>query len=142
MNLHEFPLQHGWVSEETNQEFFAEGTRNGQSCQEHTSCLYSLHQTAYIVDLLAIIQMLSKGKMKTFEELSDTIAGTIMANFKFASQVHIAPDRCDVEDSTKSGERSRRSQRTAIEIKIQSREMKLPTSLKRYLCSGKTNLSC
>ena len=37
---------------------------------------YSLHQTAYIVDLLAIIQMLSKGKMKTFEELSDTIAGT------------------------------------------------------------------
>ena len=65
-----------------------------------------------------------------------------MANFKFASQVHIAPNRCDVEDSTKSGERSRLSQRTSIEIKIQSREMKLPTSLKRYLCSGKTNLSC
>ena len=112
------------------------------SLAKSTLPAYSLHQTAYVVDLLAIIQMLSKGKMKTFEELSDTIAGTIMANFKFASQVHIAPDRCDVEDSTKSGERSRRSQRTAIEIKIQSREMKLPTSLKRYLCSGKTNLSC
>ena len=59
--------------------------------------------------------MLSEGKMKTFGELSDTIAGTIIANFKFASQVHIAPDRYDVEDSIKSRERSRRSQWTAIE---------------------------
>ena len=66
--------------------------------------------------------MLSEGKMKTFGELSDTIAGTIIANFKFASQVHIAHDRDDVEDSIKSGERSRRSQWTAIEIKIQSRQ--------------------
>ena len=86
--------------------------------------------------------MLSEGKMKTFGELSDTIAGTIIANFKFASQVHIAPDRYDVEDSIKSGERSRRSQWTAIERKIQSRETKLPASFKRYLPSGKTNLIC
>ena len=56
--------------------------------------------------------MLSEGKMKTFGELPDTIAGTIIANFKFASQVHIAPDRYDVEDSITSGERSRRSQKT------------------------------
>ena len=53
--------------------------------------------------------------MKTFRKLSDTIAGTIIANFKFASQVHIAPERYDVEDSIKSRERSRRSQWTAIE---------------------------
>ena len=84
--------------------------------------------------------MLSKGSMKTFGKLSDTIVGTVIADFKFASQVHIAPERYDVEDSIKSEERSRRSQWTAIVIKIQSREMKLPTSLKRYLCSGKTNL--
>ena len=42
--------------------------------------------------------MLSEGKTKTFGELSDTIAGTITANFKFASQVHISPDQYDVED--------------------------------------------
>ena len=77
--------------------------------------------------------MLSKGRMKTFGELSDTIVGTVIANFKFASQVHIAPNRYDVEDSIKSGERSRRSQWTAIEIKIQSRETKLWASQSQTL---------
>ena len=43
--------------------------------------------------------MLSKGKMKTFGELSDKIAGTLTAKFQFASQVHTVPDRYDVEDS-------------------------------------------
>ena len=81
--------------------------------------------------------MLSKGKMKTFGELSDTIAGTIIAKFQFASQAHIVPDRYDVEDSIKSGERSRRSRWTAIEINIQGRETKLPARLKRYLSIGK-----
>ena len=96
------------------------------------------------MDILAIIQMLSEGKMKTFGALrvSDTIAGTITANFKFASQVHIAPDRYGVKDSIKSGERSRRFQWTAIEIKIQNRETKLLASFKCYLPSGKTNLIC
>ena len=41
--------------------------------------------------------MLPKGKMKTFGELSDTIAGTVIAKFQFASQVHIVPDRYDLE---------------------------------------------
>ena len=81
--------------------------------------------------------MLSKGKMKTFGELSDTIAATIMAKFYFGSHVHVVPDRYDVEDSIKSGERSRRSQWKAVEIRVQSRETKLPASLKRYLPSGK-----
>ena len=106
------------------------------SLAKSTLPAYSVHQTAYIVDLLAIIQMLSKGYMKTFGELSGTIAGTI-AKFQFASQVHIVSDRYDVKDLIKSGEISRRSQWTAIEIKIQSRETKLPVKLKRYLSSGK-----
>jgi len=79
------------------------------SLAKSTLPAYSLHQTAYIVDLLAEIQMLSKGKMKTFREPSDTIAGTTIAKFQFASQVHIVPDRYDVEDLIKLGERSRRS---------------------------------
>ena len=69
------------------------------SLAKSTLPAYGVRQTAYIVDLLEIIQMLSKGKMKTFGELSDTIAGTIIAKFQFASQVHIVPDRYDVEDS-------------------------------------------
>ena len=77
--------------------------------------------------------MLSKGRMKTVGELSDTIVGTVIANFKFASQVRIAPDRYGVEDSIKSGERSRRSQWTVIEIKIQSRETKLRASQSQTL---------
>ena len=107
------------------------------SLVKSTCPAYSVQQTAYIVDLLAIIQMLSKGNMKTFGELSGTIAGTIIAKFQFASQVHIVPDRYDVKDLIKPGEISRRSQWKAIEIKIQSRETKLPVKLKRYLSSGK-----
>ena len=42
-------------------------------------------------------------KMKTFGDLSETIAATII---QFASQVHIAPERYDVEDWITSGERS------------------------------------
>ena len=81
--------------------------------------------------------------MKTLGDLSDPVAGTIIALFQFASQVHIGPRRYDVEDSVKSGERFRRSQWMAIQIKTQSRETKLPASLKRYLSSGKrTNLIC
>ena len=40
---------------------------------------YSLHQTAYKIDIQAVIQMLSKKKIKTFGELSDTIAAIIIA---------------------------------------------------------------
>ena len=78
------------------------------SLAKSTLPAYSVQQTAYIVDLLAIIQMLSKGNMKTFGELSGTIAGTIIAKFQFANQVHIVPDRYDVKDLIKSGEISRR----------------------------------
>lgn len=94
-------------------------------------------QTAYIIDLLAIIQMIFKGNMKTSGELSEAIAAPVMAKFRFASQVHVVPDRYDVEDSIKAGERSRRSQWRQIEVKIHSRDTKLPGSLKRYLSSGK-----
>ena len=123
------PLALANTDGETNQEYFAEGTRNG------TLLAYSLHQTAYIVDLLAIIQMLW-----TDENIWRAIwhnCKTIIAKFQFASQAHIAPDRYDVKNSIKSGERSRRSQWMTIEIKLQSRETKLLASLKHYLSSGK-----
>ena len=41
-------------------------------------------QTPYVVDLLAIIQLLPKGKTKTFGELSNTVAGIILGKFHFA----------------------------------------------------------
>jgi len=94
-------------------------------------------QTAYVIDLLAIIQMTSKGNLKTFGELSDVIATSVMAKFHFAFEVHVVPDRYDVEHSIKAGERSRRSQWRSIEVKIQGQDTKLPSCLKRYLSNGK-----
>ena len=64
-------------------------------------------QSTYIIDLLAVIQTLSKGKMTTFGELSDTIAAIILTKLHFARHAHVVPDRYGVEGSIKSGERSR-----------------------------------
>ena len=79
--------------------------------------------------------------MTTFGELSDTIAAVILAKLHFACHIHVVPDRYDVEDSMKSGERSRQSQWKAIEIEVQNREAKLPVSLKPVTCDvgKKTN---
>ena len=52
-------------------------------------------QTPYVVDLLAIIQLLPKGKTKTFGELSNTVAGIILGIFHFAYHVHVVPDQYD-----------------------------------------------
>ena len=92
---------------------------------------------AYIVDLLAIVQMITKGNMTSFGELSDQLAHIVLTKFKFANAVQVVPDRYDYEDSIKAGERIRRSKWRPIEIRIQNRETKLPSSLKRYLSSGK-----
>lgn len=78
-------------------------------------------QSAYIVDLLVVTQILSKGKMTTFRELLDMIAAITLAKLHFACHIHVVLDRYDVEDSMKSEERSRQSQWKAIEIQVQSR---------------------
>ena len=57
--------------------------------------------------------------------------------FKHANEVHIVPDRYDIEDSIKAGERGRRAKKSAIKIIIQNHQTKLPVSLKLYLSSGK-----
>ena len=76
--------------------------------------------------------------MRTFGELSDTIAELLLLNSGSpVKSILSQTDMTDVENSIKSGERSRRSQWMAIEIKIQSRETKLLASLKHYLSSGK-----
>ena len=85
---------------------------------QRTLPIRSRDQTAYIVDLLAVIQMLSKGKTKAFGELSDTIATIISGKFHSPSHVHVVPDRYDVEDSIRSGERSRSSQWRGTEIQV------------------------
>jgi hypothetical protein len=81
--------------------------------------------------------MLTKGKMTTFGDVSDSLAKTILSKFSVANEVHVVPDRYDVEDSIKAGERSRRTQRQPIEIIIGNRQTKLPSSLKQYLSSSK-----
>jgi hypothetical protein len=100
------------------------------------------HNSAYIIDLLAVVQMLSKGTLATFGDLSDAIGGQILQKYQYANEVHIVPDWYDRKLSITSDERDRRTRGSAVEIRIKSRSTKLPSSLKSYLSNSKnkTNL--
>ena len=89
-------------------------------------------QSAYIVDT---IQMLSKGKMITFGELSDTIAAVILAKLHFARHVQSMLFQTDMVWKTPSNQEKDQD-------KVQSRETTLPVSLKPVTCQvKKTNKS-
>ena len=115
--------EHGWFPEETKQEYLLKELEMDNLAQS-TLPDRNRDQSAYIIDLLAVIQTLSKGKMTTFGELSDTIAAIILAKLHFAHHAHVVPDRYGVEDSIKSGERSRQGSKQRNYVTCQAENNK------------------
>ena len=90
-------------------------------------------KTAYIIDLMAVVQSAIKGNLETFGELAEQLGKYIDHGFRVAACVVITPDRYDVIHYIKSFERARRQTSSSAERIIHSPETKLPVSLKSYL---------
>ena len=79
-------------------------------------------QTATILDLMALVQSLTKGKKTTFSHLFDDLITVVLNAFSYWNLIHVLPDRYDFEDYLNSGERARRAVLKTLEVKIKGRE--------------------
>ena len=59
-------------------------------------------QTATILDLIALVQSLTKGKRTTFSHLFDDLITVVLNAFSYWNLTHVVPDRYDIEDSLNS----------------------------------------
>ena len=94
-------------------------------------------QTATILDLMALVQSLTKGKKTTFSHLFDDLITVVLNAFSYWNLIHVVPDRYDIEDSLHSGERARRAVLKTLEVKIKGRETQLPSNIKNFLMNNK-----
>ena len=90
-------------------------------------------QTATILDLMALVQSLTKGKKTTFGHLSDALITVVLSAFNYGNLIHVVPDQYDIDDSIKSGEWARRAVSKTLEVKIKGRETQLPSNIKKFL---------
>ena len=90
--------------------------------------------TATILDLIALVQSLTKGKITTF---SDDLITVVLNAFSYWNLIHVVPDRYDIEDSLNSGKRARRAVLKTLEVKIKGRETQLPSNIKTFLMNNK-----
>ena len=86
---------------------------------------------------MALVQSLIKGKKTTFGHLSDALITIVLSAFNYGNLIHVVPDRYDIEDSIKSGERARRTVSKTLEAKIKGRETQLPSNIKTFLMNNK-----
>ena len=86
----------------------------------------------WIIDGMALIQMLSVKGLKTFGDLSDAILKMVMKPFQNSNcrRVDVSFDRYDVIDSIKSSERRRRQKSVSFEMKISGPQNALPKQWK------------
>ena len=94
-------------------------------------------KTTTILDMMAFVQSSTKAGKKNFGELADSLARTVLHSFAYSNNVHVVPDRYNLEDSIKSGERCRRTLYKSLEVKIKGRETKLPSNMKKFLMNKK-----
>ena len=88
----------------------------------------------WIIDGMALIQMMSVKGLKTFGDLSDTILKMVMKPFQNfnCQRVDVTFDRYDVIDSIKSFERRRRQKPVSFEMKISGPQNALPKQWKNF----------
>ena len=101
--------------------------------------------TAFIMDGMAIIQMVKTGGATTFGELADkywTIC-TVPLNEEGCNRVDIVFDRYDKQMSIKAGERVKRGSSTALEVKIAGENTPVPRQWGKYISNptNKANLT-
>ena len=94
-------------------------------------------QTATILDLMALVQSLTKEKKTTFSHLFDDFITVVLNAFSYWNLIHVVPDRHDIEDSLNSGEWARRAVLKKLEVKIKGRETQLPSNIKNFLMNNK-----
>lgn len=99
--------------------------------------------TAYMMDGMASVQMMKSGGAATFGELAEKHFNLISAPFSQhgCTRVDVVFDRY-VQKSIKDGERSRRGETTALEIKISGPTSPVPKHWAKYIANpqNKKNL--
>jgi hypothetical protein len=100
--------------------------------------------TAYVVDGMAIVQMVKTGGTSTFGELADKYwhIFTVPLNQEDCNRVDIVFDRYDRLESLKAEERLKRGSSTALEVKIAGENTPVPKQWAKYISnpSNKSNL--
>ena len=100
---------------------------------------HSQEKIAWVIDGMALIQMVKAGNATTFGELSDILFGIILNTFRKPSvkRVDVVFDRYDIEDSIKSFERVGRGSEASIEVRIYGRQVKLPNQWQKFIKNPK-----
>lgn len=99
---------------------------------------------AYILDGMAMIQMMRSGGCRTFGELAQKHYRVISSHFiQHCTRVDIVFDRYDVIQSIKESERVKRGASNALEIKITSGSTPIPRQWLKFISNvrNKINLS-
>ena len=100
---------------------------------------HSQEKIAWVIDGMALIQMVKAGNATTFGELSDILFGIVLNTFRKPSvkRVDVVFDRYDIEDSIKSFERVRHGSEPSIEVRIYGRQVKLPNQWQKFVKNPK-----
>lgn len=100
--------------------------------------------TAYILDGMAVVQMLNSKGSTTFGELAKKYFDVISAQLgkKGCSRIDVVFDRYDKQESIKEAERARRGSSSSFEVRISGPTTPLPKKWLNYISNpiNKTNL--
>lgn len=98
--------------------------------------------TVYLIDGMALVQMLKSGGCATFDEMSlkyqDIILNALLHNN--TTRVDLVFDQY-LPASIKDGERSRRGESASLEVKIHSGSMPVPKQWSKYISNPKNKVN-
>ena len=100
--------------------------------------------TAYVIDGMAVVQMMKSAGSATFGELASKYFQVITAHLgnNGCNRVDVVFDRYDKEDSIKEAERARRGSSSSYEVRISGPSTRVPKKWQKFICNpvNKTNL--
>ena len=103
------------------------------------SISHSQDKIVWVINGMALIQMVKAGNVTTFGELSDILFGILLNTFKKPSvkRVDVVFDRYDIEGSIESFERVCHGSEASIEVRIYGRQVKLPSQWQKFVKNPK-----
>ena len=104
-------------------------------CYQDFQCKRTQRSTAYILDGMAIVQMLKAGGAQRFGELAEKYYQYITSPFQQpgCNRVDLVFDRYDKPYSIKGNERERRGSSSALKIKIIEPSTSVPKQWNKYI---------
>ena len=100
--------------------------------------------TAYVIDGMAVVQMMKNAGSATFGELANKYFQLITAHLgnNGCNRVDVVFDRYDKEDSIKEAERARRGSSSSFEVRISGPSTPVPKKWQNFISNpvNKTNL--